>query len=430
MALLNLTLPSGELAVTGKQVSFASPCSSGSLEGVVIENNTYSLVDSDGSPVASKAFLEGNIVSIILNVEEKKAYVQNSVISKYIEDELVKVDIHLGASVSSDKGAHGIKYQNDKLHLEEPDGSWKEVTLGGGSAVSANAKVLSNNWRTDSYATSERVQRICFPEAIGISSYISAGTIYSTNWEELTASFTLDSRSSDFLIHFLGGPWSAYTQPYDIADIQIYADGSQTNLLSGDIRDYSWGIYQNEYSSAMDMVALAYNADIPYIHIWQQTSNLARVFCNTGATLEAGTYVIKMRMRLSPDLITYTMPIEGVKIGNTAVFSPLSESAEQYSSAEVKGYAHSDGKVHLIAKSKPASDMVISIISIGSDRGAVLNVPGVTVTTDKLNGAINTHNSNANAHAGMFAPAYSYGTEDLTAGVSKLETGKLHFVYE
>lgn len=28
------------------------------------------------------------------------------------------------------------------------------------------------------------------------------------------------------------------------------------------------------------------------------------------------------------------------------------------------------------------------------------------------------------------APMYSYGTEDLTAGVSALETGTLHFVYE
>lgn len=28
------------------------------------------------------------------------------------------------------------------------------------------------------------------------------------------------------------------------------------------------------------------------------------------------------------------------------------------------------------------------------------------------------------------APAYSYGTEDLTPGVSALETGKLYFVYE
>ena len=28
------------------------------------------------------------------------------------------------------------------------------------------------------------------------------------------------------------------------------------------------------------------------------------------------------------------------------------------------------------------------------------------------------------------APAYIYGTEDLTAGTSPLETGKLYFVYE
>ena len=28
------------------------------------------------------------------------------------------------------------------------------------------------------------------------------------------------------------------------------------------------------------------------------------------------------------------------------------------------------------------------------------------------------------------APAYTYGTEDLTVGTSALETGKLYFVYE
>ena len=28
------------------------------------------------------------------------------------------------------------------------------------------------------------------------------------------------------------------------------------------------------------------------------------------------------------------------------------------------------------------------------------------------------------------APAYTYGTDDLTAGTSPLETGKLYFVYE
>ena len=29
-----------------------------------------------------------------------------------------------------------------------------------------------------------------------------------------------------------------------------------------------------------------------------------------------------------------------------------------------------------------------------------------------------------------YAPAYTYGTDDLEAGVTPLETGKLHFVYE
>ena len=32
--------------------------------------------------------------------------------------------------------------------------------------------------------------------------------------------------------------------------------------------------------------------------------------------------------------------------------------------------------------------------------------------------------------AEQFAPAYTYGTEDLEAGTTPLATGKLHFVYE
>ena len=31
---------------------------------------------------------------------------------------------------------------------------------------------------------------------------------------------------------------------------------------------------------------------------------------------------------------------------------------------------------------------------------------------------------------GKFAPSYTFGTDDLEAGTTPLETGKLHFVYE
>lgn len=62
-----------------------------------------------------------------------------------------------------------------------------------------------------------------------------------------------------------------------------------------------------------------------------------------------------------------------------------------------------------------------------------------TETDSKINAAKKEANNHANnksnphgvtcAQIGA-APAYSYGTTDLTAGVSALETGKLHFVYE
>ena len=42
-------------------------------------------------------------------------------------------------------------------------------------------------------------------------------------------------------------------------------------------------------------------------------------------------------------------------------------------------------------------------------------------------GADNAASARANLDA---APAYTYGTNDLTAGTSELETGKLYFVYE
>ena len=49
---------------------------------------------------------------------------------------------------------------------------------------------------------------------------------------------------------------------------------------------------------------------------------------------------------------------------------------------------------------------------------------------------VDAHTTNKNNPHGVTpsqigaAPAYTYGTSDLTAGTSALETGKLYFVYE
>lgn len=53
-------------------------------------------------------------------------------------------------------------------------------------------------------------------------------------------------------------------------------------------------------------------------------------------------------------------------------------------------------------------------------------IAAVTTTATNAASAATAAQNTANGKA----PAYSYGTEDLTAGTSALETGKLHFVYE
>ena len=54
----------------------------------------------------------------------------------------------------------------------------------------------------------------------------------------------------------------------------------------------------------------------------------------------------------------------------------------------------------------------------------------------EVDAKLSAHTANKNNPHGVTpsqigaAPAYTYGTSDLTAGTSKLETGKLYFVYE
>lgn len=70
---------------------------------------------------------------------------------------------------------------------------------------------------------------------------------------------------------------------------------------------------------------------------------------------------------------------------------------------------------------KVAKDGSLTAADVGAD-------PTGTATN-----TVSTHNAAADAHSALFrakAPAYSFGTADLTAGTSPLESGVLYFVYE
>lgn len=61
---------------------------------------------------------------------------------------------------------------------------------------------------------------------------------------------------------------------------------------------------------------------------------------------------------------------------------------------------------------------------------------GAPANDSEIKAVVDAHTNNKNNPHGVTlqqigaAPAYTYGTADLTAGVSSLETGKLYFVYE
>lgn len=66
-----------------------------------------------------------------------------------------------------------------------------------------------------------------------------------------------------------------------------------------------------------------------------------------------------------------------------------------------------------------------------------VGAPSVDVySKTEVDAKLSAHTQNTNNPHGVTiaqigaAPAYTYGTSDLTAGTSALETGKLYFVYE
>lgn len=80
MSMIRVTLPAGEIPVDGKQVSFVAPCNSLTAEGIQIDGEAYIIVDAIGKTVTGKGgvWYTGAIVSVILDVTNKKAYLQSS----------------------------------------------------------------------------------------------------------------------------------------------------------------------------------------------------------------------------------------------------------------------------------------------------------------------------------------------------------------
>lgn len=91
---LTLTLPKGEFLYNGKQVTFETPCDSEELTGLIVDGVTYDIVNALGTGLVANSFDVGAMVSVIFNLNTKKAYVQNADTNAYLEGKFnEKLDI-------------------------------------------------------------------------------------------------------------------------------------------------------------------------------------------------------------------------------------------------------------------------------------------------------------------------------------------------
>ena len=78
MATITVTLPEGITLSQGKQISFTAPCDSTGVTGIIINNVTYTLLKANGDSLETGAFISGALISVLIDLTNHKAYIQNN----------------------------------------------------------------------------------------------------------------------------------------------------------------------------------------------------------------------------------------------------------------------------------------------------------------------------------------------------------------
>lgn len=119
MSKVKLTLPGLEIPVTGKQVTFSAPCDCSSVECLQINGVDYCVVDALGRQVTGTTgggvWAKGAKVSVILDCEDKKAYLQNASAVKKSGDTMtgvLTVETSGKAAINKLRTYNGVQYKS------------------------------------------------------------------------------------------------------------------------------------------------------------------------------------------------------------------------------------------------------------------------------------------------------------------------------
>ena len=122
---------------------------------------------------------------------------------------------------------------------------------------------------------------------------------------------------------------------------------------------------------------------------------------------------------------------QGITVPEDTVLEEMAEQilsvAGEDGHTPVKGvdYFTDAEKAAMVSEAAAATE---SAVNTAYDKAATAETTATTAQTTA--NEAKTAAATAQATADTKAPAYTYGTADMTAGSSALETGKLYFVYE
>lgn len=275
MANIKLTLP-GE-PFTKQIVTFTAPCNCDQVtDGLIINGKTYTVCDAMGNTVTGKggAWCAGATVAVALDVEAKKAYVQNAATSGYLEEKMGRMQEAIDDALDTlsrimiPSPAASLTYNGAAQSPTWVDYDSSKMTISGTTSATAAGTYTAKFTPTGIYKWSDGTTAtksvtwtinkasVAVPSQSGTLTY--TGSAQSPSWSnysstKLTLSVTAQTNAGTYSATFTpktnyqwsDGTTAAKSVSWTIGRQTISAVPSQSGTLtySGSAQSPSWSNY-------------------------------------------------------------------------------------------------------------------------------------------------------------------------------------------
>lgn len=409
---ISITLPYGERAVDGKQISFVAPCSSLDADGAVIEGVEYTVVDAAGNALTGTvpAWEKGATVSIVLDTVNTKAYIQNAVTNGYLEDKFKNLQKLLyQVSVPTQSGA--LTYTGDSQSPVWNDYSPDLMTMSGDtSAVNVGTYTTTFTLNSGEYMWADNTSEpksitwsirpaiiSAVPSQSGILTYTGAtqtptwsgydstkmtigGTTSATNAGDYSATFTPGNN-----YQWNDGTTEAKTVLWSIAKASITVPSqSGTLTYTGSVQSPSWSNYDSNKmtmgGTTSGTNAGSYNATFTpdSNYRWSDGTTAVKTVAWTIDRATGSLTLDKTIMALKIGALTDTITV--TRVGDGAITATSSNTS-------IATVSVSDNIVTVTAKAK--GDVTVTVrVAAGTNHTAPADktcAVSVTIPTSPLN---------------------------------------------